>query len=233
MASEQPTTLKDSPPDQTDNSRNSRKSENPASASSGDFTDGVGGSLKTHVAESGFDSATQDMSTDRTKDSRKDSVADIERKLRYLKFQDYEFDNDEQFQSGWKKLSSVVPSAERDKHYLRAKLFYYSKHIEAVDIEEYMKWKENPLNQTEVKGMATPQVEHLEDKGGNSCSPAATTEDSDKNTVSESGTLTFSEVIDFIQSGKTIPGLKTVDVKPTDADPSPSVMGRKPKPWER
>ncbi|XP_046366853.2 uncharacterized protein LOC124142424 isoform X2 [Haliotis rufescens] len=232
MASEHPSTLKDSPPDQTDNSRNSRKSEKPASASSssGDFTDGVGGNLTTHEAESGFESAKKDIST---KDSRRDSVADIERKLRYLKFQDYEFDNDDQFQSGWKTLSSVVPSVERDKHYLRAKLFYYSKHIEAVDIEEYMKWKENPLNQTEVKGVATPQVQQLEDKGGNSCSPAANTEDSDKNTVSESGTLTFSEVIDFIQSGKTIPGLKTVDVKPTDADPSPSVMGRKPKPWER
>lgn len=127
MASEHPSTLKESPPDQTDNSRNSSKSEKPASASSGDFTDGVGGSLKTHEAESDFDSATKDISTDSTKDSRKDSVADIERKLRYLKFQDYEFDNDDQFQSGWKKLSSVVPSVERDKHYLRAKLFYYSK----------------------------------------------------------------------------------------------------------
>ncbi|XP_046566790.1 uncharacterized protein LOC124275338 [Haliotis rubra] len=236
MASAYSSTFEDGPPDQTDkteSSRNFRKSQNQATTGIGGA--GEGPTSQASDSDSGFHSTTKDVYTDATKDSKKDSVRDLERKFRYLKFEDYQFDNDDQFQSGWKKLAGVVPPSERDKQYLKAKLFYYSKHIEAVDIDEYMKWKEDPVNKNEKteRGVATPQVWQLSGKGDNSCSPVATTDGSNTKTAPESGTLSFSEVIDFIQSGKTIPGLKTVDAKPTDANPSPSTMNRKAKPWER
>jgi len=44
--------------------------------------------------------------------------------------------------------------------------------------------------------------------------------------------LTFSDVIKLIQNGKPIPGIKKIDIQPTETDPSPSVLERKAKPWE-
>ncbi|XP_067678712.1 uncharacterized protein [Haliotis asinina] len=237
MASAYSSPVEDGLPDQTNEteiSRNFRKSVNLATATSSTCGAGDGPTTQASGSNSGFHSSTKDVYPDATKESKKDDVRDLERMFRYLKFEGYKFDNDDHFQSGWNKLADVVPPSERDKHYLKAKLFYYSKHIEAVDIDEYMKWKENHLkmNGKTEGGVTTSPAGQVDVKGDNSWSPAATTEDSETETAAQSGTLKFSEVIDFIQSGKTIPGLKTVDVKPTNADPSPSTMDRKTKPWE-
>lgn len=44
--------------------------------------------------------------------------------------------------------------------------------------------------------------------------------------------LTFAQIMDYIQRGEKIPGLKDLDIKPTNLQPTESVITRKAKPWE-
>uniref|UniRef100_A0A3Q3MFM3 Peroxisomal membrane protein PEX14-like KPWE domain-containing protein n=1 Tax=Labrus bergylta TaxID=56723 RepID=A0A3Q3MFM3_9LABR len=44
--------------------------------------------------------------------------------------------------------------------------------------------------------------------------------------------LSFAEVMKLVQEGKEVPGVKQLDVKPTNQSPTPSHMDRILKPWE-
>uniref|UniRef100_A0A8C4NVG3 Peroxisomal membrane protein PEX14-like KPWE domain-containing protein n=1 Tax=Dicentrarchus labrax TaxID=13489 RepID=A0A8C4NVG3_DICLA len=47
-----------------------------------------------------------------------------------------------------------------------------------------------------------------------------------------SGQLSFAEVMRLVQEGKEVPGATKLDIKPTNQSPTPSQMGRILKPWE-
>lgn len=44
--------------------------------------------------------------------------------------------------------------------------------------------------------------------------------------------LSFAEVMQLVQDGKEVPGVRKLDVKPTNQSPAPSQMERMRKPWE-
>ena len=44
--------------------------------------------------------------------------------------------------------------------------------------------------------------------------------------------LSFAEIAELVQSGQPIPGLNTVEVLPTNQDPTPARLHRAKKPWE-
>lgn len=44
--------------------------------------------------------------------------------------------------------------------------------------------------------------------------------------------LSFAEVMQLVQEGKEVPGVRKLDVKPTNQSPTPSQMERMRKPWE-
>jgi len=44
--------------------------------------------------------------------------------------------------------------------------------------------------------------------------------------------LTFSQIIEYLGRGEEIPGLKQLDIKPTNLQPTESVITKKAKPWE-
>lgn len=44
--------------------------------------------------------------------------------------------------------------------------------------------------------------------------------------------LSFAEVMQLVQEGKEVPGVRELDVKPTNQSPTPSQMERMRKPWE-
>lgn len=45
--------------------------------------------------------------------------------------------------------------------------------------------------------------------------------------------LSFAEVMQCIQEGREIPGVKKLDITPSNQSPTPSQMERIHKPWER
>lgn len=45
--------------------------------------------------------------------------------------------------------------------------------------------------------------------------------------------LSFAEVMQCIQEGREIPGVKKLDITPSNQNPTPSQMERIHKPWER
>lgn len=52
-------------------------------------------------------------------------------------------------------------------------------------------------------------------------------------TTSEEGDqLSFAEVMRLVQEGKEVPGVRKLDIKPTNQSPAPSRMERIQKPWE-
>lgn len=48
----------------------------------------------------------------------------------------------------------------------------------------------------------------------------------------ETTQLSFAEVMRLVQEGKEVPGVKRLEVKPSNLSPTPSQMGRVLKPWE-
>nr|XP_014347081.1 PREDICTED: uncharacterized protein C6orf226 homolog isoform X2 [Latimeria chalumnae] len=46
------------------------------------------------------------------------------------------------------------------------------------------------------------------------------------------GSLSFTEIFHLVQTGQEIPGLKKINVVPSNCDPTLSQVPRKPKPWE-
>ena len=71
---------------------------------------------------------------------------------------------------------------------------------------------------------------HTDDK-----SPDESTATSDSNHTpedAEESTLSFAEIMEYIEAGKPVPGLKQVDVDATNEQPTESVLAKKKKPWE-
>uniref|UniRef100_A0A3B5AEJ9 Peroxisomal membrane protein PEX14-like KPWE domain-containing protein n=1 Tax=Stegastes partitus TaxID=144197 RepID=A0A3B5AEJ9_9TELE len=48
----------------------------------------------------------------------------------------------------------------------------------------------------------------------------------------ETKQLSFAEVMRLIQEGKEVPGVKKLDIQPSNQSPTPSQMVRTLKPWE-
>lgn len=44
--------------------------------------------------------------------------------------------------------------------------------------------------------------------------------------------LSFAEVMQLVQEGKEVPGVRKLEVKPSNQSPAPSQMERLQKPWE-
>uniref|UniRef100_A0A671VJD3 Peroxisomal membrane protein PEX14-like KPWE domain-containing protein n=1 Tax=Sparus aurata TaxID=8175 RepID=A0A671VJD3_SPAAU len=55
---------------------------------------------------------------------------------------------------------------------------------------------------------------------------------SETSAQTEATQLSFAEVMRLVQEGKEVPGVKKLDIKPTNQSPTPSQMERRSKPWE-
>ncbi|KAK7877915.1 hypothetical protein WMY93_031444 [Mugilogobius chulae] len=58
-------------------------------------------------------------------------------------------------------------------------------------------------------------------------------ETSEGRAETETVNLTFAEVMKLVQEGKEVPGVKKLDIQPTNQDPAPSRLQRIQKPWEK
>ncbi|KAI7894291.1 uncharacterized protein EV154DRAFT_499144 [Mucor mucedo] len=121
-------------------------------------------------------------------------------------FDQYDFDKDVQFQSG---IASLLNNKQANEAELleKAKLFYYTKCVQGFDVEAYTSWKSEKQE---------PVVEQ------------ATKEETDK-----PPRFTFQELVDMIEKGIEIPGIKQIPNVLNEGTPSEAKMTARPKPWER
>ncbi|KAI9272464.1 hypothetical protein BY458DRAFT_508870 [Sporodiniella umbellata] len=117
-------------------------------------------------------------------------------------FEKYDFDNDAQFQSG---IASLLNNKQENEEQLllKAKLFYYSKFFSSIDYDEYCKWK------NEKKEI-----------------------DSTVSSEEKPPRFTFQEIVDMIEKGIEIPGIRHIPTTLNDGTPSEAKMKARPKPWE-
>ncbi|KAH8550395.1 hypothetical protein BGW37DRAFT_428033 [Umbelopsis sp. PMI_123] len=121
-------------------------------------------------------------------------------------FNNYDFDKDDRFQAGLPSLlknQEGKSESERSELIQRAKWFYYTKFVTRFDYEEYQQWSKNR----------------------NSTVNSATDADAPRR-------LTFQEIVDKIEKGEEIPGIKQIPNKLNEAPPSEAKLSVRPKPWE-
>ncbi|KAG2201888.1 hypothetical protein INT46_006698 [Mucor plumbeus] len=125
---------------------------------------------------------------------------------KFKQFDRYNFETDNQFQSGVASLLNNKQENEADL-LLRAKLFYYTKVVDAsFNVDAYKSWKnenQEPVNEQESA---------IEDD--------------------KPPRFTFQELVDMIEKGIEIPGIKQIPNVLNEGTPSKAKMAARPKPWE-
>ncbi|ORX54398.1 hypothetical protein DM01DRAFT_1407259 [Hesseltinella vesiculosa] len=116
-------------------------------------------------------------------------------------FDNYDFDNDDKFKTG--AASIIAKEGDGDDVLLKAKLFYYTRFIQAMDADAYQAWKKVP----------------------------STTELGD--TVTIPPKLTFQQVVEMIESGQDVPGIRQIPNKLNQGTPSEARLTARRKPWEQ
>ncbi|KAJ8659745.1 hypothetical protein O0I10_004338 [Lichtheimia ornata] len=144
----------------------------------------------------------------------------------YEAFTKYDFDSDQQFQSG---MSSILKQADanpetREQTLERAKWFYYNKFIQAFDFEGYQKWKSQGDDDTSPK----EEIQQQQTDENNEKDTKEENDDEDKPPK-----FTFQELVEMIESGKEVPGIRQIPNKLNDGTPSEPKMPVRRKPWEK
>lgn len=165
---------------------------------------------------------------------------------------DYNFQDNEKFIEGWKKVRDVIPEQKLYESLVRAEVFFYSREVSPVDLMGYQKWlsensKEIPnqeellsADQTVYTGNASKEEKsqnELENENtkivddineDTKCSNLEKTEES----VIAKHPANFIELIEMIQSGMKLPGTEDLNIEPLNMDPTPCDIQSPKKPWE-
>lgn len=88
--------------------------------------------------------------------------------------------------------------------------------VEPIDRSSYMQQSSDRANVMDRAAFSHPGV------SGNQTAQAST----------EGTQLSFAEVMQLVQEGKEVPGVRKLEVKPSNRSPAPSQMERLQKPWE-
>ncbi|KAI8066899.1 hypothetical protein BC940DRAFT_274648 [Gongronella butleri] len=125
-------------------------------------------------------------------------------------FEKYDFDADEKFKAG--AASIIAKEGGGDDVLLKAKLYYYARFVEAIDFDAYQSWKnEDEDAQAKEKEPTTTAM---------------------GDTVTIPPKLTFQQVVDMIESGQEVPGIRQIPNKLNEGTPSEAKMTVRRKPWE-
>ncbi|KAI7852485.1 hypothetical protein BDC45DRAFT_513492 [Circinella umbellata] len=131
-------------------------------------------------------------------------------------------------------MSSILKQSEEDpstqKEVVeRAKWFYYTKFFKSFDLEAFREWNNNKDNsKTEETKNITETTQETDAK-----EPADT--DSKENKDGEDDKpqrFTFQELVEMIESGKEIPGIRQIPNKINEGTPSEPKLSIRQKPWE-
>ncbi|GAB5588567.1 hypothetical protein Unana1_03467 [Umbelopsis nana] len=151
------------------------------------------------------------------------STEEIER---FRAFENYDFDKDSRFQAGLPSLlQNGQGKSEQEQLELvqRAKWFYYTKFVSSFDYNEYRQWAKDHKYIVNTSDN-NDDVQNSESKA---------TPSKDSNTEDEPPRrLTFQEIVEKIEKGEEIPGIKQIPNKLNEAPPSEAKLSARPKPWE-
>ncbi|KAM6982081.1 uncharacterized protein LKV04_012775 [Tautogolabrus adspersus] len=143
------------------------------------------------------------------------------------RFDSYDFESDRRFQDGLKSLNNSNNTDE--SKLLDMKLFFYNRFVEPIDPTSYKQRSSSSRHVTPVDCSVQPLDQRTFSDPDSDISKNQTSETSAEMEVKP---LSFAEVMKLVQEGKEVPGVKTLDVKPTNQSPTPSHMDRILKPWE-
>ncbi|KAI8148617.1 hypothetical protein BJV82DRAFT_270496 [Fennellomyces sp. T-0311] len=136
--------------------------------------------------------------------------ADIET---FEAFRGYDFDHDDKFQSG---MASILKRAQEDPSsenevVERAKWFYYTKFVKSFDLEAFRAWNGSSGNEEKEEKKEEEKKDAKED------APRR---------------LTFQELVEMIETGQEIPGIRQIPNKINEGTPSEPKLSARRKPWE-
>lgn len=99
--------------------------------------------------------------------------------------------------------------------------------MEPIDRSSYRNWRSASGHVTQVGSEQLDQrtLSTLDSDTRNNQTAETSAE-------TEATQLSFAEVMRLVQEGKEVPGVKKLDIKPTNQSPTPSQMERILKPWE-
>ncbi|KAM9351150.1 uncharacterized protein ABDE67_008439 [Symphorus nematophorus] len=142
----------------------------------------------------------------------------------FSRFDSYDFEADRRFQDGLKTLNET----NRDESkLLDMKLFFYNRFVEPIDRSSYKRWSSASPHGTQM------DCEQLDQRTRpDSDSDVRNNKIAETSADMEATELSFAEVMRLVQEGKEVPGVKKLDIKPTNQSPTPSQMERRLKPWE-
>nr|XP_029912223.1 uncharacterized protein C6orf226 homolog [Myripristis murdjan] len=136
----------------------------------------------------------------------------------FMRFDSYNFKADERFQTGLVSLERSEIGSDEAK-VLDMKLFFYNRFVEPIDSAGYKQWH-----------FGSSGVRLDCSVASSDCSISTKTEDTCADTAAPQ--LSFEEVMRLVQAGEEVPGVTKLDIQPSNQDPTPSQMERRPKPWE-
>ncbi|KAJ1945555.1 hypothetical protein GGF37_001640 [Kickxella alabastrina] len=128
----------------------------------------------------------------------------------FKQFDAYDFNGDSQFQSGL----ATIPNSSNSLVIEKAKIFYYSRAVSALDHKRYFAWK----------AKSTDNAASVDDNDDN--------DDESNSTSKHPPSIPFAEVVGMITRGEEIPGICQIADKLNHQIPSQSTTKAPPKPWE-
>ncbi|KAG2175479.1 hypothetical protein INT43_001126, partial [Umbelopsis isabellina] len=115
-------------------------------------------------------------------------------------------------------LNNQAGKSEDDRNELiqKAKWFYYTKFITSFDYNEYQQWCKDTKGNINTSDNKNASIENTSPQELNH--PPVR--------------LTFQEIVEKIEKGEEIPGIKQIPNKLNEASPSEAKLAARPKPWE-
>ncbi|KAF9975107.1 hypothetical protein BGZ73_001368 [Actinomortierella ambigua] len=150
----------------------------------------------------------------------------------FERFDSYDFDTDANFQAGLKSIlgKQQDKTAQQQKDAIdNAKFFYFSRFMEAFDLNEYNAWKQSQPQQPSSSLSTDTKVDIAHESAAPSPQPTQPAAPSSEPTYPKS----FQEICELIASGQPIPGIRQIPNSLADGTPSETKMTPRLKPWEK
>lgn len=149
---------------------------------------------------------------------------------RFEKLKKFDFRHSTVFQEGWSKIKAVLPPEKLFESLVKAQVFFYSREVKPVNLEEYRKWLTDQGTDTDVYIKSyIPEADSENLMKASECDTIETKQDSVR---AGKHPDSFAELIEMIQNGLTLPDTEGPEIEPNNDDPTPPVVERKKKPWE-
>ncbi|KAI9687429.1 MAG: hypothetical protein M1820_010442 [Bogoriella megaspora] len=153
----------------------------------------------------------------------------------YQQVNDYPWHSDQEFQSGLQAILATRPPEEAHQLTLQARCFYYARKFNtAVDPAAYLAYLDSHSNPPDRDLQATvPQASSQAIESSAATSTEATTTSS-STSVDQPAPYpkSFAEVVELIQSGKPILGIKDIPSTVLTGQGTESAAAKRKKPWE-